>query len=208
MTYSLVARNGSYLAAATASYSLGVGNAVPGLAPGVGAVISQAWTNRALRHHALDGLRSGLTAGEVLASLNEYDGGWSKRQVALLPAVGPGVAHTGDSCTGWAGSVSGGDFVVAGNLLTGPEVLEAMVSSLSGGFDPAPLAFAKSVLRALQAGEAAGGDSRGKQSACLLVCSNVADDSWPPDLMIDLRVDDSPEPLAELSRLLDLWREG
>ncbi|WP_081746993.1 DUF1028 domain-containing protein [Arthrobacter sp. H5] len=83
-----------------------------------------------------------------------------------------------------------------------------MTASLAAGLGPAPLGFAKAALRALQAGEAAGGDSRGKQSACLLVCSNVADDSSPPDLMIDLRVDDSPEPLLELSRLLELWWEG
>lgn len=208
MTYSVLARSGHCLAVATASYSLAVGNAVPALAPGVGAVISQAWTNRSLRHHALAGLRRGEGAETAIAALAATDDGWDKRQVALLPLDGSGAVHTGDACTDWAGSIVGEDFVVAGNFLTGPAVLSAMAGQLASIPPAGTLALAQTVVAALQAGEAAGGDSRGKQSASLLVCANGAGDIAPPDLLIDLRVDDSRDPLTELARLLAVWAAG
>jgi uncharacterized Ntn-hydrolase superfamily protein len=211
MTFSLVARSGSLMAAATASYSLAVGNAVPALAPGLGAVLSQAYTNRTLRHHALDGLRAGRSAPDVLASLASRDDGWQQRQVAVLPAAGPGAAHTGASCTQWAGSLVSEDCVAAGNLLAGAKVLQAMEAAWCRDSGSAARTqaddvreFAWRVFSALRAGETAGGDARGKQSAALLICSNAEKDLSPPQLLVDLRVDDSSEPLDELQRLLGL----
>lgn len=216
MTFSLLARSGRFMAAATASYSLAVGNAVPAIAPGVGAVLSQAWTNRSLRHHALTALRAGVPAPDAMVELARLDSGWHQRQVAILPATGAGAAHTGAGCTQWAGAVVGADFIVAGNLLDGAGVLEAMVSSWSGTASgptehsgaEEPWAFAYRVAAALQAGDDAGGDARGKQSAALLLCCNEEEDLSPPQLLVDLRVDDAPEPLAELHRLLELAQAG
>lgn len=221
MTFSLLAssRDGLYLAAATASFSLAVGNAVPAVAGGVGAVASQAWTNRTLRHFGLGLLRDGATPEDALLRLAHLDAGWNRRQVALLSPNGQGAAHTGEACTPWAGARTGAGFVAAGNLLTGPEVLDAIADAMrtdgirtdgpTGGNDgEGPLDFARRILQAMAAGQRAGGDSRGQQSAAVVVAANAAADLCPPELVIDLRVDDHAEPLAELDRLLAIWHTG
>ncbi|MFD1948085.1 DUF1028 domain-containing protein [Nocardioides aestuarii] len=208
MTFSLVLavpRTG-LLVAATASRSLGVGNAVPAVRPGVGAVVSQAWTNRSLRGRVLDVLATGYGPTEALARIPNWDHDHRWRQVGVVDAVGAHAAHTGPDCSAWAGScavdgpaVSG---VVVANLVTGAGVVEAAAATAAAG-DPADAgALASLALEALLAGQRAGGDRRGQQSAALVVGSGEPQDWSPPDLDVDLRVDDDPEPLAALERLL------
>lgn len=216
MTFTVLARDprSGLIGAATASRSLAVGNAVLGIRPGVGAVASQAWTNRALRGLLIDELAAGTSAAAAVARVPDWDDSAELRQVAVLPAAGAGAARTGREVTDWAGHVADVDAVVAGNLLTGPDVLTAMLAALEGMpeidvDDPAgPARFARTLAAALTAGERAGGDARGRQSAAVLVA--CADRSAAPghgdrgDIRVDLRVDDHTDPLAELIRLVDL----
>ncbi|WP_051442164.1 DUF1028 domain-containing protein [Arthrobacter sp. H14] len=209
MTFSLVAmsRNGRYQAAATASCSLAVGNAVPAVAPGVGAVVTQAYTNKSFRHLALDRARKGVPPARILKELSGLDEGFAKRQVALITSAGTTAVHNGVDCSPWAGSLEGNHFVVLGNLLAGPAVVENMAEKLR---EPAQesgsvAGFARQLMSALLAGQKAGGDMRGQQSAALTIADNDAPDTSPPELLIDLRVDDAREPLVELENLLELW---
>lgn len=214
MTYSVVAlsRGNRYLAAATASYSLAVGNAVPALAPGVAAVVTQAYTNISFRHLALAGARRGLDPTSILADLAGVDDGFARRQVGIITADGGTAVHTGSECSAWAGAAQGDGFVVLGNLLQGPAVIHAMAQRLGDaggtGTDETADEFAERILAALEAGQRAGGDARGQQSASLLIAANNAGDTFPPELTLDLRVDNAPAPLKELERLLSLWRDN
>ena len=213
MTYSLIARSGPHVAAATASFSLAVGNAVPALAPLSGGVVSQAYTNRVLRHHVLAELRRGSGAAAALASVQQLDPEWEKRQVAVLPWTGVGAAHTGSSCSDWAGHLIGEDYVAAGNLLAGPlvlsdaaRVLEEELDALRSTCNESAAGLAQALLKAMKTAEAAGGDARGRQSAALIVCAAAAPDTNPAELAMDLRVDDSEDPLGKLAQLADLWQ--
>ena len=215
MTYSLIARSGPHVAAATASYSLAVGNAVPALAPLAGGVVSQAFTNRLLRHHVLAELRRGSAADAALAAVQQLDQEWEKRQVAILPWAGTGAAHTGSGCSDWAGHLVGTDYVAAGNLLAGPQVLadaahvlETELEDLRAARNESAAGLAQALLNAMQAAEAAGGDARGRQSAALIVCAAAAPDTNPAELAMDLRVDDSEDPLGKLAELAALWQLG
>lgn len=201
MTFSIVARSGDTLGVATATCTLAVGAAVPAAAPGVGAVATQARTNRAFRSRGLELLRAGVAAPDVLAVLGEEDAGFPQRQVALLDAGGRGAVWTGPECLPWAGGWVRPDVALAGNLLTGREVLEAMDAAFAAAPD-APLATR--LLAALTAGDRAGGDRRGRQSAAVVVVAGTDDGGWPPDAVVDLRVDDHRDPVGELGRLLDL----
>lgn len=211
MTYSVVLAvpAAGLLGAATASCSLGVGNAVPAVRPGVGAVVSQAWTNRSLRGRLLDALVEGDAPDQALAGLPGLDPDHAIRQLAVVDARGGTAVHTGSSCSSWAGAVPvvGGGAVgtACANLVHGAGVVEAMAAAVNA--HPAPTdapGLANLLLAMLQAGEAAGGDVRGQQSAAMLV-GQGAEQGWcPPDLEVDLRVDDHPEPLVELARLLAL----
>jgi len=198
------------IAAATASRSLAVGNAVLAVDPAVGAVASQAWTNRALRHRMLDALHDGQDAAAVVARIDEWDAEPPLRQVAALPLRGAPAARTGEGTTAWAGHRVLDDAVVVGNLLTGPEVADAMVARVAGERLPAAdatrtaLAAARLLLATLESGQAAGGDRRGQQSAALVVAIAEPGRHWPAEALIDLRVDDDPKPLPELGRLLSL----
>jgi len=208
MTFTILARDArsGLIGAATASRSLAVGNAVLAVRPGVGAVASQAWTNRSLRGRLLDELAAGAGAAEAVGRVPEWDDRAELRQVAVLPAVGPGAARSGQEITAWAGDVVGDDVVVAGNLLTGAEVLDAMIDGIEWtpstdvGLPEAAALFAGALVAALAAGELRGGDARGRQSAAVLVGSlaNIG------DVHVDLRVDDHVDPLAELARLVYL----
>lgn len=208
MTFTILARSSAsgLIAAATASYSLAVGNAVPAVIPGVGAVASQAYTNRSLRHRMLDELGSGATPETSIAAMSSIDPDIECRQLAALNFAGNGAAHTGNRCSAWAGHYVGEGFVLAGNLLGGEEVLQVMADALSqdGPQEWTPVAFAGFVLDALAAGDKAGGDMRGRQSAAIVVGSDSGGNLYSPDLSVDLRADDSPEPIAELRRLLAL----
>ncbi len=201
MTFSIVARSGDALGVATATRSLAVGAIVPAAAPGTGALATQARTNRAFRPRGLALLRDGAAPREVLAAFEREDPGFSRRQVALVDATGRSAVWTGPECHDWAGGWARTDLALAGNLLTGPEVLEAMEAAFTATPDD-PLA--RRLLAALTAGDSAGGDRRGRQSAALVVVAGEDDGGWPPRAQVDLRVDDHPDPVVELGRLLAL----
>lgn len=209
MTYTVIARSADsrLLGAATASCSLAVGNAVPALVPTAGVVASQAWTNRRLRFEMLRTLHHGGTAEEAIAALTDADPDLALRQVAVLPVAGPGAHLTGSLCTPWAGGVAGADFVVIGNYLTGPEVVEAMRAAMDEALavpGPTSTEMGRALLACLRAGQDAGGDSRGQQSAAVLVADTLAGFQYPVLLDVDLRADNSPTPLDDLEEMLAL----
>lgn len=206
MTFTVLARDSGHLGAATASRSLAAGNAVIAIRPGLGAVASQAWTNPALRALVLDEMESGGGALRAISRIPDWDDDVQRRQVLALPVAGPPAAHSGTAISPWAGHAIEGDAVVAGNLLAGPAVVEAMLerarrrpAALRDSADAAAV-FARYLVAILAAGEAAGGDVRGRQSAAVLVAP--LDPS--AGVVVDLRVDDAPDPIAELARLVEL----
>ncbi|MFT4122810.1 MAG: DUF1028 domain-containing protein [Microbacteriaceae bacterium] len=204
MTLTVLAARSGALAIATASYSLAVGNAVPALVPGLGAAASQAYTNRALRPQLLDGLARGLPPSAAIEGMARRDPAIAFRQLAVLRADGEGAAMTGARCSAWAGELRGAGWIAVGNLLAGASVLGAMARSIEealGGVR-STLDLAAAAVEALRAGEAAGGDSRGPQSAALLAATGGAGPEG--DLDVDLRADHSAEPLHEIDRLLAL----
>lgn len=203
MTFSLVARSDDGLSwgVAVASKFLAVGAAVPAAVAGVGALATQADANVAWKGEALALLDEGATAEVALARLLEGDDGREDRQVGLVDLDGSAAAFTGDRCFDWAGHRTGAGYTAQGNILAGPEVLDAMVAAWEAGTD---LPFARRLLGALSAGDGAGGDRRGRQSASLFVVREDAGYGGRDDVAVDLRVDDHPDPVTELARLLDL----
>lgn len=193
MTFTVLGRDRLHgrIGAATASRSLAVGASVLAVAPSVGVVASQAWTNRALRSLLLDEMRAGTSAADAVARVPAWDDGSRLRQVAVLGWAGTGAARSGADITAWAGQRVKSDAVFVGNLLVGGEVLEAMAATWAAttGAD-----LADRLLATLAAGDKAGGDARGRQSAALRVASRA-------DTLLDLRVDDHVEPIPELTRL-------
>lgn len=211
MTFTLIAvdREAGMLGAATASRSLAVGNAVIAIDPAVGVAASQAWTNRALRHRVLRALHDGLRPDDALALVPEWDERPDLRQVAAIDLHGTTAAMTGAATSGWSGHIRGAGLVALGNLLAGPAVLDAMVTRFeTSGSGGGPLAFARRLVSALSAGEGAGGDVRGRQSAALLVAEAQPAGPVPSQTAIDLRVDDHEDPVSELSRLVDVFAAG
>jgi uncharacterized Ntn-hydrolase superfamily protein len=202
MTFSIVARSpdGSELGVAVASKFLAVGNAVPAAEAGVGAIATQSYANLAYRPDGLALLRDGCTAAEVVGRLTAADEQHAKRQVGVVAATGDGASYTGSACHDWAGGRTGDGYAVQGNILTGPEVVDAMERV----FLETSGSLADRLLAALAAGDEAGGDSRGRQSAALLVVSPDAGYGGESDVKVDLRVDDHTAPVPELRRLLDL----
>lgn len=199
LTYTIVARGpaSGQAAVATASRALAVGGRVVHARGGVGAVASQASINPQLGVDAIDGIEAGQPVEPLLAELMADDDRRDIRQCLLLDWAGHTAAWTGGACTGWAGHRTFDGLVVAGNMLAGGEVLTAMEAAYrEGGAKP----FAERLLDALDAGEAAGGDKRGRQSAAILI---VGPRPYPE---LDLRVDDHPDPLRELRRLYGLAR--
>ncbi len=204
MTFSIVARSadGQSWGVAVASKFLAVGSAVPAAVAGVGAIATQADANVAYKGQALAHLDDGATASVALMRLLEDDEGRDHRQVGIVDVDGGSASHTGHACLDWAGSLFGEGYAIQGNILTGEEVVEAMEAAWLASPADAPLA--RRLLAALAAGDAAGGDSRGRQSAALLVVQEEAGYGGLDDIAVDLRVDDHVEPLGELARLLDL----
>jgi uncharacterized Ntn-hydrolase superfamily protein len=143
-------------------------------------------------------LETGTSAPDVVAALVAADAGRDQRQVHVIDAHGRTAAHTGKSCIDWCGHLAGDDCSVAGNMLAGARVIEETATAYAKN---AALPFARRLIAAMRAGEAAGGDKRGKQSAALVICG---EEEWPD---LNLRVDDHPEPLAELERLESVSRE-
>jgi len=204
MTFSIVARSadGRTHGIAVASKFLAVGAAVPAAEAEVGAVATQAHANLAYRPQGLALLRTGVDPAGVVAGLTAADGGRAQRQVGVVGATGDGATFTGDGCHAWAGGVAGDGFAIQGNILTGPEVVEEMRAAWLAS-DPAD-ALARRLLAALRAGDTAGGDRRGRQSAALLVVAEGQGYGGTSDVVVDLRVDDHAEPVPELARLLDV----
>lgn len=201
MTFSIVARSGPAFGIAVASKFLAVGAVVPAAEAGVGAVATQADAN--LRYHpqGLALLRTGVQPADVVAGLVATDHERAHRQVGIVGPEGPGTTYTGEECLDWAGGTAGDGYAVQGNVLTGPEVIEAMESAWLSSPDSA---LARRLLAALTAGDAAGGDRRGRQSAALYVVSPGAGYGGGSDVACDLRVDDHPDPVGELRRLSDI----
>jgi uncharacterized Ntn-hydrolase superfamily protein len=204
MTFSIVGRSadGESWGVAVASKFLAVGAAVPVAAAGVGAIATQAYANTSYKRLGLAALADGLTADEAITQLLDADDGRDDRQVGIVDAHGAGATFTGSACYAWAGGRSGAGYAIQGNILTGPEVVEAMEAAWLGSDPAAPLGAR--LLAALTAGDAAGGDSRGRQSAALLVVRAGAGYGGFDDIAVDLRVDDHSQPVIELGRLLDL----
>ena len=199
MTWSIIARDkatGSFgIAVATRFFA--VGARVPFIAAGVGAIATQALVNPFYGTDGLALLRDGTSAADVVAMLTAADAGRDYRQVHVMDAPGGIAAHTGSACIDWCGHISGDGISVAGNMLAGKAVIEETAATYLANVD-AP--FPRRLIAAMQAGEAAGGDKRGKQSAALLI---HGEEAWSD---LDLRVDDHADPLAELDRLERLSR--
>jgi uncharacterized Ntn-hydrolase superfamily protein len=204
MTFSIVARSadGESWGVAVASKFLAVGAVVPAAVAGVGAVATQADANVAYKGLALAHLDEGATASVALQRLLEEDEGRDERQVGIVDAEGGAASHTGHACLEWAGSVTGDGYAIQGNILAGEFVVSAMQDAFEASDPDEPLA--RRLLAALAAGDDAGGDRRGRQSAALLVVEEGAGYGGRDDIAVDLRVDDHPDPVTELSRLLDL----
>jgi len=233
LTYTVLAVDATagVIGVASVTASLSVGNAVPALDPSAAAVATQAWTNRSLRHAVLASIREGAQPAEALRSALSSDPGPEYRQVAVLTLGGDSASHTGTLCTPWAGERRGQGFVAIGNYLAGAAVLDAAAGVLArlhpegmpDGAAPTPStpvldvsgrpvqsdtpavrALSLRLMAALRAAQDAGGDARGARSACLLVARRASAVLSPPELDVDLRVDDGADPVGELERLLDL----
>jgi uncharacterized Ntn-hydrolase superfamily protein len=193
---------------AVASRFLAVGSVVPWVRAGVGAVATQAMANVAYGVRGLGLLGQGIDPAEAVEELTAADEGRDLRQVGVVRADGAAATFTGPACLPWAGGRTGPGYACQGNILVGPEVVEAMAAAFEAGSG----ALSRRLLAALAAGEAAGGDRRGRQSAALYVAREGGGYLGGNDRMVDLRVDDHPEPVAELARLLELhaalYREG
>ncbi len=204
MTFSIVARSADGLAhgVAVASRFLAVGAAVPAAEARVGALATQSYANLAYRPQGLALLRTGVAAAEVVAGLTAADPGRATRQLGVVGPAGDGATFTGDDCHDWAGGVAAAGYAIQGNILTGPEVVAAMETAwLDSAAEPR---LAGRLLAALRAGDRAGGDRRGRQSAAVVVVQQGMGYGGTSDVVVDLRVDDHVDPVAELGRLLDL----
>ncbi|MDI1344029.1 MAG: DUF1028 domain-containing protein [Pseudolabrys sp.] len=200
MTWSIVARDPATgcFGIAVATKFFAVGARVPFIAAQVGAVATQALVNPFYGTNGLKMLRDGMSAAAVVKALTDADAGRDHRQLHILDATGRIAAHTGKACVDWCGHSHGDGFSVAGNMLAGPRVLDDTAAAYAAH---AALPFPRRLIAAMLAGEAAGGDKRGKQSAGLLI---YGEEEWSD---LDLRVDDHAEPLLELERLERISRE-
>jgi uncharacterized Ntn-hydrolase superfamily protein len=200
MTWSIIARDSAtgQLGIAVATRFFAVGARVPYIAAGIGAIATQAMVNP---YYGIDGvtlLRDGKSPHDIIATLLAADAGRDSRQVHIMDAGGRIAAHSGKDCIDWFGHISGDGFSIAGNMLAGPAVLDDTAKTYTAN---ETLPFAQRLIKAMHAGEAAGGDKRGKQSAALLIHGA---EEWPD---LDLRVDDHTDPLHELERLEAVSRE-
>lgn len=184
-----------------ASKYLAVGAMVPWAKAGVGAIATQAWGNPGYGPAGLKLLGEGQKPEAVIKTLTTADPGRQLRQLAVIDAQGKSAVFTGKKCSSWAGSIQGENFSVQGNLLQGEQVTKAIANC----FQAAQGRLAERLLKALQAGENAGGDKRGRQAAALLVVKAEAGANGLDDRYLDLRVDDHTRPLTELERLLKLF---
>ncbi len=201
-TFSIVAfdpANGD-LGVAVESKFLSVGAVVPWAQAGVGAIATQSWANTRYGPLGLAMLQAGLTPGQVSAALVAGDNNPAQRQFGIVDAQGHAYTYTGSGCYAWAGGRTGVNYSAQGNILTGAGVVDALAET----FEATRGDLAYRLFAALAAGQAAGGDRRGQESAALLVVRAGGGYSGFNDRYIDLRVDDHPRPIEELKRLLEL----
>jgi uncharacterized Ntn-hydrolase superfamily protein len=203
-TYSIVARDAATgeLGVAVQSCYLAVGAAVPWGEAGVGVVATQSFANLDFGPEGLAMMREGMTPEDALRRLLEADERAETRQVALLDSTGRGATHTGSACVAAAGHLAGDGVSVQANMMTDDTVWPAMLTA----YQDAHGDLATRLVAALEAGEASGGDIRGRQSAALLVVSGLRTQKPWQGRVFDLRVDDHPDPVAEVARLLRLKR--
>lgn len=185
---------------AVQSKFLAVGPIVPWAEANVGAIATQAYANTSYGPRGLAMLKLGFSAEETLKKLLETDEGREHRQVGIVDFQGRAAAFTGKECYEWAGHIVGKDFAAQGNILVSRKTVEAMASAFERTRGP----LAQRLIEALRAGQRAGGDRRGQQSAALLVVKEKGGYGEFTDRLIDLRVDDHPRPIEELARLLEL----
>jgi uncharacterized Ntn-hydrolase superfamily protein len=200
MTWSIIAKDGAtgQFGIAVATKFFAVGARVPHIAAGHGAIATQALVNP---YYGIDGkklLREGKSPRDTIAMLTAVDDGRESRQLHIMDANGQIAAHTGKDCVDWCGHIQGDFFSIAGNMLAGGQVLDETAKAYLAN---EALPFAQRLIAALRAGEAAGGDKRGKQSAALLIHDR---EEWSA---LDLRVDDHADPIDELARLERVSRE-
>lgn len=200
MTFSIIARD-----AETGAFGVAVSTAVPAVGAmvphvkaGVGAIATQSYTNVLLGIDGLVLLKRGMSPEEALTSLLAKDEGAALRQCAGVDALGRTFAFSGDQCVDWYGARSGENYSVQGNMLVGKETINVMAEAFESSWGH----ISSRLLRALEAGQAAGGDKRGRESAALLVAPFVE-----PDSKIDIRVDLHEDPVAELRRIFNAMRE-
>jgi uncharacterized Ntn-hydrolase superfamily protein len=201
-TFSIVAfdpANGD-LGVAVESKFLSVGAVVPWAQAGVGAIATQSWANTRYGPLGLAMLQEGLTPDQVGASLVAGDANATQRQFGIVDVQGRTFTYTGTGCYAWAGGRTGANYAAQGNILAGAEVVDALAET----FEATRGELAERLITALAAGQAAGGDRRGQESAALLVVRGQGGYSGFNDRYVDLRVDDHPKPIDELKRLLEL----
>ena len=203
MTFSIVAFDPKTkdLGVAVESKFIAVGSVVPWVEAGVGAIATQSWANTTYGPRGLAFLRKGAHPKDILKRLVRVDENAAQRQVGVVDARGRAAAFTGDECFEWAGHVVGRTYAVQGNILTGEEVVKAMARAFESTDGDLPVRL----LAALTAGQKAGGDRRGQQSAALLVVRKRGGYGGFNDRWIDLRVDDHPAPIEELIRVFNLY---
>jgi uncharacterized Ntn-hydrolase superfamily protein len=205
-TFSIVGfdPNTRELGIAVQSKFIAVGAVVPWARAGVGAIATQSYANTRYGPLGLKYLEQGLKPKEVIEKLTADDSSAQRRQVGVVDAAGRTATFTGTKCHGWAGGRTGKNYTVQGNILTGPEVVDAM----AGAFEKAQGELGSRLITALEAGQAAGGDRRGRQSAALF----IAREGWGyggfNDRYRDIRVDDNPEPIKELHRIYELHKSA
>ncbi|MCY3555899.1 MAG: DUF1028 domain-containing protein [Gemmatimonadetes bacterium] len=199
-TFSIVALDPDTgdLGVATQSKYLAVGSVVPWARFNAGAIATQAWANASFGPRGLDLLEQDVGAIDTLERLIDSDAGRQSRQVGVVDLDGTAAAFTGTACQEWAGHVTGPGHVCLGNILAGEEVVESMAATFEA---PGAEDFAAKLLTVLTAGQDAGGDQRGMQSAALLVARKGGGCGGTSDFLVDLRVDDHAEPIEELKRL-------
>jgi uncharacterized Ntn-hydrolase superfamily protein len=204
-TYSIVAcdLDAGQWGVAVQSKFLAVGSVVPWAEPGVGAVATQAYANPRYGPDGLALLRQGLSAEEVVKRLTEADEGRDQRQLGVVDAAGRGASFTGSGCHDWAGGRTGSGYAAQGNILVSGETVDALAEM----FGATEGSLAERLLASLAAAQAAGGDSRGQQSAALLVVERDGGYAGLSDVVLDLRVDDHETPIEELRRLHGLHEQ-
>ncbi len=203
-TFSIVAFDpaGGDLGVAVESKFLSVGAVVPWALAGIGAIATQSWANTAYGPRGLRLLKQGLSPKQAGQRLIARDNHADQRQFGIVDAQGRSYTYTGGGCYEWAGGIARKNFAAQGNILAGPQVVDALVET----FQSTRGDLAERLVAALAAGQAAGGDRRGQESAALLVVRPKGGYGGFNDRYIDLRVDDHPHPIDELRRLLELHR--